>query len=68
MRALIVDDEPVVREVLREEFEALGGMEVVGEAENGEVVLRKISSVMVTTYGQHAIRVFEASAASWLLS
>ena len=37
MRALIEDDEPVAREVLREEFEALGDMEVIGEAENREV-------------------------------
>jgi two-component system LytT family response regulator len=45
MRALIVDDEPIARKVLREELEALGGMDVVGEAENGEVALRKISSI-----------------------
>lgn len=45
MRALIVDDEPIARKVLREELEELGGIEIVGEAENGEVALRKISSI-----------------------
>jgi DNA-binding LytR/AlgR family response regulator len=43
MRALIVDDEPVARRVLREELEVLGSMEVVGEAENGQDALSKIS-------------------------
>jgi DNA-binding NarL/FixJ family response regulator len=38
MRALIVDDEPVARKVLREELE-VEGVEVVGEAENGETAL-----------------------------
>jgi two-component system, LytTR family, response regulator len=45
MRALIVDDEPVARKVLREELELLDGVEVVGEAENGRVALEKISAV-----------------------
>src|SRR4051812_14149151 len=44
MRALIVDDEPVARKVLREELECQG-VEVVGEAENGEAALPKISSL-----------------------
>lgn len=44
MRALIVDDEPVARKVLREELELLDSIEVVGEAENGEAALLKISS------------------------
>ncbi|HEY7302466.1 MAG TPA: response regulator [Bryobacteraceae bacterium] len=44
MRALIVDDEPVARRVLREELELLGSVAVVGEAENGEDALLKISS------------------------
>jgi two-component system, LytTR family, response regulator len=44
MRALIVDDEPVARKVLREELEALDSIEIVGEAENGEAALRKIAS------------------------
>jgi DNA-binding LytR/AlgR family response regulator len=42
MRALIVDDEPVARRILREELEALGGIDVVAEADNGEVALRQI--------------------------
>jgi two-component system LytT family response regulator len=45
MRALIVDDEPVARAVLREEIELLDAIEVVGEADNGEAALLKISSV-----------------------
>ena len=45
MRALIVDDEPVARKVLREELEILDSVEVVGEADNGEVALRAIASI-----------------------
>jgi DNA-binding LytR/AlgR family response regulator len=45
MRALIVDDEPVARKVLREELELLDSMEIVGEADNGEEALSKISSM-----------------------
>lgn len=44
MRALIVDDEPIARTVLREELELLDSIEIVGEAENGEAALQKISS------------------------
>ena len=44
MRALIVDDEPVARKVLREELELLGSIDVVGEADNGKAALLKISS------------------------
>lgn len=43
MRALIVDDEPVARRVLREELELLS-MEIAGEAENGEAALLQIFS------------------------
>ncbi len=43
MRALIVDDEPVARKVLREELEVLDSTEVIGEAENGQDALSKIS-------------------------
>lgn len=44
MRALIVDDEPVARRVLREELELLGSVDIVGEADNGKAALQKISS------------------------
>src|SRR4051794_15421526 len=44
MRALIVDDEPVARKVLREELE-VEGVEVDGEADNGETALTQISSL-----------------------
>ncbi|MGC2657097.1 MAG: response regulator [Bryobacteraceae bacterium] len=45
MRALIVDDEPIARKILREELEAFDSIEVVGEAEDGEVALAKIVSL-----------------------
>lgn len=44
MRALIVDDEPVARKILREELELLDSIEIVGEADDGETALSKISS------------------------
>lgn len=43
MRALIVDDEPIARKVLREGLEPFAEVEVVGEAENGEAALLQIS-------------------------
>jgi two-component system, LytTR family, response regulator len=45
MRALIVDDEPVARKVLREELLLIDSIEVVGEAENGQAALPQISSL-----------------------
>ena len=42
MRALIVDDEPVARRLLREELESLDAVEVIGEAGNGEAALVQI--------------------------
>ncbi len=45
MRALIVDDEPVARKVLREELELIEAVEVIEEAENGQQALAKISSL-----------------------
>jgi DNA-binding LytR/AlgR family response regulator len=44
MRALIVDDEPVARRVLREELEALGSIDIVGEADNGKTALQEITA------------------------
>lgn len=44
MRALIVDDEPIARRVLREELEVLDSVDVVGEAENGEAALSLLNS------------------------
>ena len=43
MRALIVDDEPVARRILREELELLA-VKIAGEAENGEAALLQIFS------------------------
>jgi two-component system, LytTR family, response regulator len=45
MRTLIVDDEPIARSVLREELEALPGVTVVGEAENGKQALEQIAEL-----------------------
>lgn len=45
LRALIVDDEPIARRVLREELELMDMVEVVGEAENGAVALPLLSSL-----------------------
>ena len=46
LRTLIVDDERIAREVLREGLEALPAIEVVAEAENGAVALSLVSSLM----------------------
>lgn len=45
MRTLIVDDEPIARQILREELEGFGDVDVVGEAENGEEALTKIGQL-----------------------
>ena len=45
MRALIVDDEPVARKILREELERLDSMEVAGEAASGQAALLQIGSL-----------------------
>jgi two-component system, LytTR family, response regulator len=42
---LIVDDEPIARQVLREGLEAMPGVTVVGEAANGREALRQIGEV-----------------------
>jgi two-component system, LytTR family, response regulator len=42
LRTLIVDDEPIARRVLREELELIDGVEIVGEADNGEKALDQI--------------------------
>jgi two-component system, LytTR family, response regulator len=43
LKTLIVDDEPVARKVLREDLESIGGVEVVGEADNGAAALDQIA-------------------------
>ena len=43
MRALIVDDEPIARQILREELQLLS-VEIAGEAESGEAALLQILS------------------------
>ncbi|MGB9458085.1 MAG: LytTR family DNA-binding domain-containing protein [Bryobacteraceae bacterium] len=43
LKTLIVDDEPIAREVLREELELIDGVEVIGEADNGAKALDQIA-------------------------
>ena len=43
MKALIVDDEPIARRVLREELEQLPEVEVLGEAADGKAALQQIA-------------------------
>ncbi len=45
MKVLIVDDEPVARQVLREELETLPEVVIVGEAENGKQALQQIAAL-----------------------
>lgn|SRR5665213_2225520 len=45
MKVLIVDDEPVARQVLREELETLPEVVIVGEAENGRQALQQIAAL-----------------------
>lgn len=45
MTALIVDDEPIARRVLREELELFAEVLVVGEAGDGKEALRKIANL-----------------------
>ena len=42
LRALIVDDEPIARRVLREDLETLGGIEIVADADNGPAAVALI--------------------------
>ncbi len=43
LKTLIVDDEPIARQVLREELELIADVEVVGEAESGPAALEMIA-------------------------
>ena len=43
LRTLIVDDEPIARQILREELESIDGVEVIGEADNGATALDQIT-------------------------
>jgi two-component system LytT family response regulator len=43
LRTLIVDDEPIARQILREELEAMTGVKIVGEAESGAAALVEIA-------------------------
>src|SRR4029077_1807839 len=45
MKTLIVDDEPIARNVLREELEAFPEIVIVGEAENGKLALKQIEEL-----------------------
>jgi two-component system LytT family response regulator len=45
LRTLIVDDEPVARDVLREELELISDVEIVGEAVNGAEAVEQIHAL-----------------------
>jgi two-component system LytT family response regulator len=45
LRVLIVDDEPIARDVLREELAQYADVEVVGEAENGPEAVERIGEL-----------------------
>lgn len=45
MRAILVDDEPIARKILREELEFIPDIEIVGEAENGLLAIEQINSL-----------------------
>jgi two-component system LytT family response regulator len=42
IKTLIVDDEPVARQILREELNLIAGIHLIGEADEGKQALRKI--------------------------
>ena len=42
LKTLIVDDEPIARQILREELESIPAVEIVGEADNGSMALASI--------------------------
>ena len=42
MKTLIVDDEPVARQILRDELSLMSDIGLVGEADDGKEALRKI--------------------------
>jgi two-component system LytT family response regulator len=42
LKTLIVDDEPIARQILREELESIPAVEIVGEADNGSAALASI--------------------------
>jgi len=45
IRTLIVDDEPIARQVLREELSGFPDVDVIGEAENGDAALLQIAQL-----------------------
>jgi DNA-binding LytR/AlgR family response regulator len=42
MKTLVVDDEPVARQILREELNLMSDVDLIGEADDGKEALRKI--------------------------
>jgi two-component system LytT family response regulator len=43
LKTLIVDDEPIARQILREELESMTGVKIVGEADSGAAALVQIA-------------------------
>jgi YesN/AraC family two-component response regulator len=42
IKTLIVDDEPVARQILRDELSLMSDIDLIGEADDGKEALRKI--------------------------
>jgi two-component system, LytTR family, response regulator len=45
MKAVLVDNEPIARKILRKELEFATDVEIVGEADNSQLAIRQISSL-----------------------
>jgi YesN/AraC family two-component response regulator len=45
LKTLIVDDEPIARQILREELESIADVKVIGEADSGASALVQIAQL-----------------------
>ena len=45
IRVMVVDDNPIMRDGLRETLEASGRFEVVGQAKDGEAAVRTVEGI-----------------------
>jgi YesN/AraC family two-component response regulator len=62
LKTLIVDDEPIARQILREELESIADVNVIGEADNGASALVQITQlrpdlVLLAARGETRLRV-----------
>src|SRR6185436_18389690 len=82
VRTLIVDDESLARERIRDMLSSDPEIEIIGECANGEEAIRAIAGfgvlealptdciptiIFVTAYDQYAVRAFEVYALDYLL-